>query len=100
VGAAHEEFAVVLVEGSPPPGLLDALAEHVRAHEGAFECQLEAPRETSPAELPPYGHSVPVLTSRQVLLRLVGSAVVLLLLFPWWGAGSAETRRAPTPRAS
>jgi hypothetical protein len=91
------EFAIVLLEGSPPPGLLDAVAGHVRGNEREFEWQLEAPRETSPAELPPYGHSVPVLTSRQVLLRLVGGAVVLLLLFPWWGAGVAEARRAPTP---
>jgi len=91
------EFAVVLVQGSPPPGLLDAVAEHVRGNEQAFEWQLEAPPETSPSQLPPYGHSVPVLTSRQVLLRLVGGAVVLLLLFPWWGAGVAEARRAPTP---
>jgi len=84
------QFAVVVVEGSPPPGLLDAVAAHVRENEGAFEWQLEAPPETSPERLPPYGHSVPVLTSRQVLARLVGGAVVLLLLFPWWGARVAR----------
>src|SRR5262249_49477215 len=77
------EFAVSLVEGSPPPGLLDAVAGHVRGNERDFEWQLEAPPETSPEQMPPYGHSVPVLTSRQVLLRLIGGAVLLLLLFPW-----------------
>jgi hypothetical protein len=93
-------FAVVLVEGSPPAGFLEAIAEHVRRGEAAFEWLLEAGQEKSSVHeapgLPAYGHHPPVLTSPQVLLRMVGGAVILLLLSPWWAAGVAEARSART----
>lgn len=89
------EFAVV-VEGSPPPGFVAALVEQVRRHESAFEWLLEAGPETSSIGAssgpPPHGY-LPVLTSRQVLARLVAGGVILLLLSPWW----APRATLPTP---
>jgi hypothetical protein len=86
------DFAVVLVDGSPPPGLFDAIAAHVRRYEPAFQWLLEFPPETSavrePPALRPYGYYLPVLTSRQVLLTVLGGAVILLLSSPWWGSAA------------
>jgi hypothetical protein len=74
-------LALLVVDGSPPAGLVDAVAEHVRRAEQALG-SLET--FEGPA-LRPFGYEVPVLTSRQVLLVLVGGAFVLLLSWRWWG---------------
>jgi hypothetical protein len=83
------DFAVVLVEGSPPAGFLEAIVEHVRRGEPRFEWALEAGPVTSSAAqeagLWPYDNSPPALSSRQVLLRMILGSIILLLSFPWWG---------------
>ncbi|HLY38136.1 MAG TPA: hypothetical protein VKU61_08875 [Candidatus Binatia bacterium] len=79
------DFAVVLVAGSPPSGFLDALAERVRRDEPSFQWLLEAPPESvREPGLEPNGYYLPVLTSRQLLRRMVGGAVILVLASPWW----------------
>lgn len=92
-------FSIVLIEGSPPDGFLDAIAEHVRRDGPRFEWVLEAGPTSSGGEASgsrPWGGSPPVLTARQILLRMVGGTVVLLLLSPWWAAGTKETRSVGT----
>jgi hypothetical protein len=79
------DFAVLLAAGSPPPGFFDALAERVRRDEPSFQWLLEAPRESvREPGLEPNGYYLPVLTSRQLLRRMVGGAVILVLASPWW----------------
>jgi len=72
------DFAVVLVAGSPPPGFLDALAQRVRRDEPSFQWLLEAPPESvREPGLESNGYYLPVLTSRELLWRTVGGAVIL-----------------------
>jgi len=79
------DFAVVLVAGSPPPGFLDALADRVRRDEPSFEWLLEAPpASVREPGLEPSGYYIPVLTSRQLLWRMAGGAIILVLASPWW----------------
>ena len=88
-----KDFAVVLVAGSPPPGFLDALTERVRRVEPSFQWLLEAPpaavREPG---LEPNGYYLPVLTSRQLLWRMVGGAIILVLASLWWTRRRASVR--------
>jgi hypothetical protein len=94
-------FAVVRGDGSPPAGLLEAVTEHVRENESAFEWLLEAGRATSVDDAsgpPPHGY-LPVLTSRQVVARLLAGAAILLLLSPWWAA-QPRVSQGPKPSAS
>ncbi len=91
------DFAVVLVEGAPPAGFVDAIAAHVRTAAPRFEWLLEAgptPAVGEAAETGPDGRYRPVLTSRLIVVRMLGGAVILLLSWPWWGGGVTRTRAA------
>jgi hypothetical protein len=101
-GLRTEKFAGTVVEGSPPAELLAALTARMRTEEAGFTWLLEAGPQTSRpvADVGPYGYYLPVLTSREVLLRMVGGAAVLLVLTPWWAAGARrpDARGGRDPR--
>ena len=62
-------FAIALVSGSPPAGMVDALAAHIRAHETAFVWKiLETPRQGLSASS--IGESAPVLLAAAGILGL------------------------------
>ena len=87
------DFAIDLVEGPPPAGFLEAIAARVRTEGSQFEWVLEA---GPTAESGRDGDHPPSLTSRQVLTRLGGGAVIVLLLWPLLGAGVARAHSAQT----
>jgi hypothetical protein len=73
--AAHSDrFAIVVQSGTPPNGFVDAVAERVRAREGAFQwVELAVPPEPSRGSL--------------LVPAVIAAAAVLVLVVMRWLAG-------------
>lgn len=73
-------FAIMLVSGSPPPGLADALTSRIRSHESAFEWTLLGP------------HRFPLVP---VLVAAAGVLGIAILGWALWRQRSAQPTQLP-----
>lgn len=90
------DFGILVVEGAPPAGFLDAIAARVRDEERRFEWLLEAGpvAEGDASHARSWGGSPPAITARQLLLRVGAATVLLLLSSPWWYGRRADVAHA------
>jgi len=76
-------FAIILTGGSPPPGLVDALAARIRSRETAFEWQALRPRQFAVS---------------WALIEGVG--IIGLAIVGWVLAGRSSDRPSGSPQGS